>query len=300
MPTRHRNSKSHKKSLRNKGQKGGALLEKDGKKISKIPDNIKDLDGATYTQNIMNKHSYKIRVFEKMTYDNFKTEVDFEIEISGKKTTFIGDINNRYSHKIKLLNKNNMLQINNKDITGFTLLWNFNNSKIKIDTPITISVPFYETPVNIKIDSDTKCILFNSNNIYKFSFSSILHTHSLDVQDAGGMIQSDKIVEYYKSQAFGIKTAIGTAIKQTSDFMETNKPFATVASGISERAQAVSSSIKHADLTGACNRCTYTFTDAEQKQVLALLGQSGGPFSANLSFAGDKLILNTTTASAAK
>ena len=165
MTTRHRNSKSHKKSVRNRVQKGGAKLEKSNKtlQLKDIPD-IQDLDGATYTQDLMNRHSYKIHVFEpNMTYDDFEKEVDYEIKKdSGSTTTFIEKINDTDTI---LKNNKNTLEIKKKNITGFTLLWNFKDSKIKIETPIKISVPFYDNPVDITLDSSTKCILFNSSNI---------------------------------------------------------------------------------------------------------------------------------------
>jgi len=46
-----------------------------------------------------------------------------------------------------------------------------------------------------------------------------------------------------------------------------------------------------ADYTGACKRCTYTFTPDEQKQVLALLKSTSTEFNAQLSFVDGKLQL---------
>ena len=292
MPTRHRNSKSHKKSLRNRVQKGGAKLEKGSVKLTNIK-NINDLDGATYTQDLMNIHSYKIRVFNtNMTFDYFKKEVDFEIEISNNKTTFIHDILNRYTFLKKDLD---LININNNTITEFTLLWNFKDSKIKIDTPITISVPFYTSPVDIEIDSFTKCILFNSSNIYIFNLT--FSAPSVDTIPAGSVILPEKIVEYYKSQAFGIKTAIGKAATTIGKVATTIKTAATDTSNYMKEKQPILTTAKKvmsADLTGACNRCTYTFSEEEQQQVLALLGgQYGTSFNANLSFDNGKLTLVT-------
>jgi hypothetical protein len=77
-------------------------------------------------------------------------------------------------------------------------------------------------------------------------------------------------------------TAIGDAATNTYEYMKKEKPILTTAQ-----------KVLSADLTGACNRCTYTFSELEQQQVLKLLGQSGTTFNANLSFDDGKLTLVT-------
>jgi hypothetical protein len=285
MPTRHRNSKSHKKSLRNKGQKGGAKLEKNNKKITKTIEKIEDLDGATYTQDLMNKHRYTIYVFDSMTYD------DFSNNLGGDNITKIIT----YSKDKSQIFTPDPFTIHETPISGFALLWVFpQEEKMKLlNKDITLPIEFYDNPIEIKLpehaksnnpqsgslsDERTQFVLFINQHIfvgYTYSDTNDKDSFRIAKHDTKSNIDKSKIIEYYNKKL---------------------KPIATTANIVKSSVSAVTDAAKNvmsADLTGACNRCTYTFTDAEQKQVLALFGEKPGPtFSANLSFGdGGKLTL---------
>lgn len=250
MPTRHRNSKSHKKkSLRNKGQKGGAYLENSTKTRLKTIETIKDLDGTTYTQDRMNIHSYQIQVSK--TLDDFKQIAN---------TKFTEPI---ASPIYKYIN----------ETSDIALLWDFpkyDSSQKKIMNDVKLTLDFYEKPVSIILPENNSkhiaFVLFTNDKI--FIITSNNNGTQLNVEKIYGTSKPNpqKIIDYYNKQLNPLSIQL-SRVKET---------------------------VMSADLTGACNRCTYTFTDAEQKQVLALLGQqSGTTFSASLSFDGGKLTLAT-------
>ena len=273
MPTRHRNSKSHKKSLRNRVQKGGAKLEKDSVKLTNIK-SINGLDGATYTQDLMNKHRYQIHVFDNITFPDFSNNIgDDNIT---KIITYSKD-------KSRVFSKD-PFTIHNTLISGFALLWVFpQQDKMKLlNKDITLPIEFYDKPIEIKLpehaksknqlsgslsDERTQFVLFINNHIFVgYTYSDTNDSFRIAKHDTNSNIDQNKIIDYYNKQL---------------------NPLSTRLSSVKEK-------VMSADLTGACNRCTYTFSKEEQQQVLALLGgQSGKTFNANLSFDDGKLTLVT-------
>jgi hypothetical protein len=247
MPTRHRNSKSHKKSLRNRVQKGGAKLEKGSVKLTNIK-NINDLDGATYTQDLMNIHSYKIHVSK--TIEAFK-------QIANKFTEPIAEPIYKYID-------------NTSDIV---LLWDFpknDSPQKKIMNDVTLKLDFYAKPVTITLPEHDNIhiafVLFTNDKIFIITSNNDATKLSMEKIYGTSKPIPQKIIDYYNKQL---------------------NPLSTRLSSVKEK-------VMSADLTGACNRCTYTFSEEEQQQVLALLGgQSGTTFNANLSFDNGKLTLVT-------
>ena len=222
-------------------------------------------------------------VFDNITFPDFSEK--------------LGSVNKQkiieYTQNNSHILSENPFTIHGKPISGFALLWVFPQEEMKLlNKDITLPIEFYDNPIEIKLpehaksknlqsgslsDERTQFVLFINNHIfvgYTYSDDSKKDSFQIAKSDTNSNIDQSKIIEYYNKKL---------------------KPIATTSNIVKSSVYAVTDAAKNiisADLTGACNRCTYTFTDAEQKQVLELLGRPPGKlFNANLSFYNGELTL---------